>query len=430
MITKFMTIVLLCCVFLMNNAAIAQNYDAAQTAKNLRKHIKFLASDDLQGRAPNTTGATLAAQYLVAQFAQLGLLPAGDGNSYLQNFEFALKKSPHDTAIIQKNLTDTTKQRGKAQNILAYINNGAPHTIVVGAHYDHLGYGKENSLFTPKKPSKPQIHNGADDNASGTAALIEIARNIKKNAEKYNHYNYLFIAFSGEEMGLYGSKYFVNNPTIDLNTVNYMLNMDMIGRLNKTNTVIINGVGTSPVWAQMIDSTGWQGKLKFKTTQSGIGPSDHTSFYLKDLPVLHFFTGNHPQYHRPTDDAKLINYAGEATIIAFMLDMMQKTNDLPKIAFTKTKEEAQRDTPSFKVTMGIIPDYTYEGTGVKIDGVSEGRPAQKAGIKANDVIIKIGSEPIPDMMGYMTALSKQTKGISTTVTVQRGNNTLVLPLIF
>ncbi len=426
----YLKIALIFCLFLVKTSLCAQGFEAKTTTKNLKKHIAYLASDALEGRSPNTAGANLAAQYLVAQFAEIGLSPQGDAvNSYLQNFQFSLKKSPHDTANIQKMLADSV-QKGKAQNVVGYLNNQAKHTIIIGAHYDHLGYGNAGSLFTPKNNEPPQIHNGADDNASGTAALIEIARNIAQNPTPYRNYNYLFIAFSGEEMGLYGSKFFSNNPTIPLSSVNCMLNMDMIGRLNKENVLIVNGVGTSTDWAAVMDTAAWQKKLRFKTTSSGIGPSDHTSFYLKDIPVLHFFTGIHTQYHKPTDDIKYINYKGEATIINYMLALIQKLNDQTKINFSKTKEEASQDTPRFMVTMGILPDYTYEGEGLKIDGVTDGKPAEKAGLKANDIIVALGSTPINDMMAYMKALSTQTKGVATTVTILRNKTKMVLPLTF
>ncbi|MEQ1676417.1 MAG: M20/M25/M40 family metallo-hydrolase [Chitinophagaceae bacterium] len=206
-------------------------------------------------------------------------------------------------------------------NVIGYIDNKAATTVILGAHYDHLGYGEDgNSRNTSHEPA---IHNGADDNASGTAALIELARKLKTSKATNN--NYLFIAFSGEELGLFGSKYFTENPTIDLKTVNYMINMDMVGRLNDSTKVLtIGGYGTSPVWPEVInkdyfdspnDNKKTAPTLIIKTDSSGTGPSDHTSFYRKDIPVLFYFTGLHSDYHKPTDDADKVNYYGEAKII-------------------------------------------------------------------------------------------------------------------
>jgi hypothetical protein len=254
------------------------------------------------------------------------------------------------------------------------------------------------------------IHNGADDNASGTAALIELARILKTSKAKNN--NYLFIAFSGEELGLFGSKYFTEHPTIDLATVNYMINMDMVGRLNDSTRVLaIGGYGTSPQWVIKIDS-------------SGVGPSDHASFYRKDIPVLFFFTGQHKDYHRPTDDADKINYPGELKVITYIYTIINGLNkEHQKIAFLKTRE-TQTSNTALRVTLGIMPDYTYDGTGIRADGVTDGRPAAKAGLKAGDVIIQLGDYPVSSMDSYMQALNKFKKGDKAKVKYKRGNETL------
>ncbi|MEP7169027.1 MAG: M20/M25/M40 family metallo-hydrolase, partial [Bacteroidota bacterium] len=195
------------------------------------------------------------------------------------------------------------KVEATGHNIIGYIDNKAINTIVIGAHYDHLGYGGEGSLYR----GAPTIHNGADDNASGDAALIELARILKNSNDKSN--NYLFIAFSGEEKGLLGSNYFVKHPTIDLKKVDYMINMDMVGRMKKDeHTLQVLGVGTSPEWKEVVEKINID-SVKIKEAESGVGPSDHTSFYLADIPVLHFFTGSHEDYHKPSDDEDKINYS-------------------------------------------------------------------------------------------------------------------------
>ena len=310
-------------------------------------------------------------------------------------------------------------------NVGGFINNGAENTIILGAHYDHLGYGEDkNSLYVG---TTPMIHNGADDNASGTAALIALAKIIKKKGNK--KYNYLFAAFSGEELGLYGSKYFVEHCPINLNTVNYMINMDMVGRLNdSTHGLTIGGFGTSPVWGKIINSN--DPYFKIKIDSAGSGPSDHTSFYRKDIPVLFFFTGTHSDYHKPSDDADKINFDGEVKIIRYIETLIDKTVELDKVPFLKTREAASMGKSSFKVTMGIMPDYTFSGNGVLVDGVSDNRPAQKAGIKTGDVIIQLGDIVVSDVQTYMQALNKHVKGETINVKVIRGKEEMSLSLTF
>ncbi len=304
-------------------------------------------------------------------------------------------------------------------NVLGYIDNKAATTVVLGAHYDHLGYGEDgNSRHTAHELA---IHNGADDNASGTAALIELGRKLKSSKATSN--NYLFIAFSGEELGLYGSKYFVENPTIDLKSVNYMINMDMVGRLNDSSkTVTIGGYGTSPIWSEVINNQ--SAPLAIKIDSSGTGPSDHTSFYRKDIPVLFYFTGLHTDYHKPSDDADKVNYEGEQQIINHITKLIESVNDKGKLAFLKTREAQTTTSARFSVSMGIMPDYTYSGEGVKADGVSEGKPAQKAGLKAGDIILQIGEYNISSMETYMQTLGKLKKGDKAKVKFKRGNETL------
>lgn len=317
------------------------------------------------------------------------------------------------------------KQR-QARNLVGFIDNGASYTVVLGAHYDHLGYGEDgNSML---RTGEKQIHNGADDNASGTAALIELARLLKKS--KARQHNYLFVAFSGEELGLYGSKYYVEHPTLPLSTYNYMVNMDMVGRLNdSTRTVTIGGYGTSPAWNGLLAGARSQG-FKVKFDSSGTGPSDHTSFYRKDIPVLFFFTGLHTDYHRPSDDADRINYTGTLMIVKYIQSVVEASGANGKLAFQKTREQQTSTSARFSVSMGIMPDYTFSGSGVRVDGVSENRPAIKAGIKAGDIVVKLGDYAISSVESYMQALGKFKKGDATKATVRRGIEELTFDIVF
>ncbi|WEK36951.1 MAG: M28 family peptidase [Candidatus Pseudobacter hemicellulosilyticus] len=323
---------------------------------------------------------------------------------------------------------DIGEKTRTGHNVIGYLDNGAGHTVILGAHYDHLGYGEDgNSLLAG---GTPQIHNGADDNASGTAALIELARLLKTSKAPKN--NYLFIAFSGEELGLNGSKYFTEHPTVELSTVNYMINMDMVGRLNDSSkTLTVGGYGTSPLWSGVFSSVSDKKQpVQFKFDSSGTGPSDHSSFYRKDIPVLFFFTGLHTDYHKPTDDAEKINYSGELQVLKCIEQVVLNANDKGKLAFLKTREAQTGTSTRFSVTLGIMPDYTFTGTGVRVDGVSDNRPAQKAGIVAGDVIMQLGSHVTSDMERYMQALSRFKKGDSTTVKYKRGTDTLEAQVTF
>lgn len=314
---------------------------------------------------------------------------------------------------------DISEKKRTGHNVIGYIDNDAAETIILGAHFDHLGYGEDgNSML---RTSEYLIHNGADDNASGTAAVIELARLLKISKLKNN--NYLVIAFSGEELGLFGSKYFVENPTINLGNVNYMVNMDMVGRLNDSTKVLtIGGYGTSPEWSSLISTADKKSPFVIKIDSSGTGPSDHTSFYRKEIPVLFFFTGLHPDYHRPTDDFDKINYIGELAVVNYIYSVIEKENKKKqKLGFTKTRENQTSTSSRPNVTMGIMPDYTYAGTGVRVDGVSDGKPAQKAGLQTGDIILQVGDYNVTSLENYMQALGKFKKGDTTIVKIKRGN---------
>ncbi len=313
---------------------------------------------------------------------------------------------------------DIGEKKRTGHNVAGYLDNGAANTVVIGAHYDHLGYGEDgNSML---RTGEKLIHNGADDNASGTAAMIELARLMKASKDKKN--NYLFLAFSAEELGLNGSKYFADHPTVDLAKTTYMINMDMVGRLNDSTKVLtVGGYGTSPWWGSYFASAKSNKYFTLKFDSSGTGPSDHTSFYRKDIPVLFFFTGLHGDYHRPSDDFDKINYVGEVMIIKLVGEIIKATSEQDKLAFTKTRETQTTTSARFSVSMGIMPDYTYAGIGVHVDGVTDGRPAQKAGIQKGDVLIQLGDHTIGTVEAYMQALGKFKKGDKAKVKYKRGN---------
>lgn len=374
----------------------------------MKEDVSVLANDSLGGRKTGSDYEKKAAKYIAKRFEGLKLKPKGV-NGFYQEFTFKASKNPHQEAEFTSETSDSTRT---GENVIAYLDNGAENTVVIGAHYDHLGMGGEGSLYR----EGPAIHNGADDNASGVAMMLHLADTLRKqNAPKNN--NYLFMAFSGEEEGLLGSNYFVKHPTIDTKKVTYMINMDMVGRLNKENTLAVYGLGTSPIFKEVVNKNA--GVLNIIENESGVGPSDHTSFYLADIPVLHFFTGQHEDYHKPSDDIEKVNLEGMKVVSEYIFNIIKDLDSQGKLAFQKTKNESEV-VPDFKVTLGVVPDYLFNGKGMRIDGVSEDKPAQKAGLQKGDVVVKMGDWDVTDMMSYMNSLSKFEKGQTAIVTIDRG----------
>jgi Zn-dependent M28 family amino/carboxypeptidase len=404
---NFLTIALIS----LTTLTFAQNFSAAE----IQTHIEYLASDKLAGREPGTKGEKLAYTYLQNEFKKYGLKPMGS-KGYLQPFTYKTMLTPHDTVANGKKKNGT--------NVIGFLDNGAEKTIVIGAHFDHLGNHEHSSSLDK---NKKLIHNGADDNASGTAGVLALAKYYAGNGitEKCN---FLFMCYSAEEDGLIGSKYFTNNPTFELSKISCMLNMDMIGRLNdSTQKVTIFGVGTSPAYTDIFANINTT--LKMGYDSSGIGPSDQTSFYLKNIPVLHFFSGQHTDYHKSSDDASKINYKGEVAILEIMKQVTDQLAALSSIPFTATKQP-EKTRVSFKVTLGVMPDYSYEGKGVKVDAVTEGKPAQLGGIIGGDIVTKMGEVTINNIYDYMKALGTFEKGKEATIEILRNEKPLSLKVVF
>ena len=512
--------------------------------QNLKGHIQFLASDDLEGRRAGTIGEQKAINYIIDQYQGLAIQPKGE-NGFIQPFKidegkhfatnafvkvnnqiavldsdfFALSNSdsknftsvasvalnetnqvwfidvhevleentsnPHfdmsqwltNTTMqlkekgakalflhnsgslvdnIQFNKYDTTKalalpvvyftKQGfekyfndesgtysieaniefehpsrTAHNVVGFIDNKAENTIILGAHLDHLGYNEDKHGLDLNN----FIHNGADDNASGTAALIELAKSLVKKAPKNN--NYLIIHFSGEELGLLGSKYWLDHPTYNGN-FNYMVNMDMVGRYDTARKLTIGGYGTSSKWSEILSKTSTT--LLTHYDSAGTGPSDHASFYRKDMPVLFMFSGSHSDYHKATDDWDKINYEGEKDIIRLVQNIIKATDGYGKLDFLKTREQSMGKSTKFTVSLGVMPDYAYTGTGVRIEGASQGKLGEKLGLKSADVLLQIGDYKLIDVMSYMQALGKFKKGDKTTLVVKRGTEEIKYDIQF
>lgn len=512
--------------------------------QNLKGHIQFLASDELEGRRAGTPGEQKAIHYIVEQYQGLAIQPMGT-NGFIQDFKidegkrfandafvkinnqqaildtdfFALSNSgsqhftsrasvalnemnqvwfkdvhevleentsnPHfdinewltttttelkiKGAIalilhnsgslvdnIQFNKNDTSKalslpvlyftKQGfekyfsdesgtysieakvqfehparTAHNVVGFIDNKAANTIILGAHLDHLGYNEDKNGLDLNN----FIHNGADDNASGTAALIELAKSLVKKAPKNN--NYLIIHFSGEELGLLGSKYWLDHPTYSGN-FNYMINMDMVGRYDTARKLTIGGYGTSSKWSEILSKT--PTTLLTHYDSAGTGPSDHSSFYRKDMPVLFMFTGSHSDYHKATDDWDKINYEGEKEIVRLLQKIIKATDTYGKLDFLKTREQSMGKSTKFTVSLGVMPDYAFTGTGVRIEGTSQGKLGEKLGLKPADVLLQVGDYKLIDVMSYMQALGRFKKGDKTILVVKRGTEEIKYDIQF
>lgn len=316
-------------------------------------------------------------------------------------------------------------------NIIGYLEGTDPvlknEVIVIGGHMDHLGDGTHYGTFN--ESGKPEIHNGADDNASGSAGVLELAQ---KMASQHNYKrSYLFMLFGGEEAGLLGSSYFVKSSLFSNYNITCMINMDMIGRMTD-NKLIVEGAGTSSVWKHAIDSlNNLKENLTLTFKDEGFGPSDQSTFYSKDMPVLMFFTGLHPDYHKPTDDWDKINVDGEVkTLNLVYATLVYLDNRDSKPDYIKAKQEKEQTMTGFKVTVGVVPDYSASADGLQIMGVKSGGPGDKAGMKAGDIIIKLGTRDIKNIYDYTLALGDFNPGDTTEIVVKRGDETLTMKIEF
>ncbi len=563
------------------------------TAGELLKHVRYLASDQLEGRRAGSRGAELAAQYIANEFKSYGLTPVGDNGTYFQNFEFAsgvkpgavntfvystaaglrsgelgkdfqplgfsgsgtvqaglvfagygisasgqtyddyasldvkgkavmvLRNSPPSDSVkdfaqfaslrykaskakelgaealivvtgpedsdtddllklnygfdpssgnagivivnitrkladeilrreeatvkdLQETLNRTktpksfavrgvtiattvqlTEIRKSTKNVVGFLE-GRDATlknqiIVIGAHYDHLGYGGEGSGSL--KPDTVAIHHGADDNASGVAGLLELAQAYAANRSELKR-SLLFISFSGEELGLLGSAYYVKNPLFPLERTVCMINMDMIGRL-RNKDLIVYGIGTSPGFEALVKKYDADSSFVLKLNKDGYGPSDQSSFYGKKIPVLFFFTDIHPDYHRPSDTYDKINYDGEQRVVQFVEAIasdLDETPEQPQYVAVEAPRPMQAGR-STRVYMGTIPDFGEQVEGMKLAGVREGGPAAKAGLQAGDIIVKFGRVEVKNLYDFTYALAECKPGDEVDVVVKRGGET-------
>lgn len=325
--------------------------------------------------------------------------------------------------------TELIPVKDTGYNVVGYLPTGNDTTVIIGAHFDHLGWGGKGSSRYLGREKK--IHYGADDNASGTAAMMELARHFA-SIKSQLRYSLLFVAFSGEETGILGSAWYVRNWTIDSSKLRMMVNLDMVGRLRAQDKgLAIFGTGTCTEFKQYFDSTLTDSTMKLNFQETGTAPSDVTAFYNNGIPVLFFFTGQHEDYHTPEDVVGKIDTHGVVQVTNLVERIVNHFDQKGgQLAFQKTKSTDTGGMRSFSVTLGVMPDYVSTAKGLRVDGVSPDRPAEKAGILKGDVIIQMGQYKIDDIYAYMSALGKFRKGDSCQVALERGVDTLTLMVHF
>ena len=390
--------------------------------------MRYLADDLLEGRAVATRGERCAGDYIVARFQALGLQPAGENGSWFQSWTVN-SDDPHGGAV-----------HGEARNVVAILPGSAPHrtqSLVIGAHYDHLGLGGFGSL---SPDATGTVHNGADDNASGTAVLIEAARALASGPPLAQ--DILFIAFTGEERGLWGSAHYVNSPLLPLEGTVAMLNLDMVGRVSDDALTVL-GTGTAEEWEAILEraNTAIADPLDLRFNSDGFGASDHTSFYARGIPVLHFFSNTHPEYHRVEDDWELVNAEGMERVTQLVAAVVREVVPAAGLASLTPVEgagnphgvtatgDASSMASGFRVRLGTIPDYSRESGGMAITAVRDGGPAAEAGIEGGDVIVRFGPHDIDNVYDYMAALNEYDPGDEVEIVVLRGDERLTFKVV-
>jgi len=393
----------------------------AQHQDEMRQTVEYLAAPELGGRFPATAGDTLASEYLAGELRSLRLKPVvkeKKNKGFYQDFTFGKtdQKASHNIVAVL---------RGKDRQ-LRY------EYIVVGAHYDHLGLGGEGS--GSRRPDTVAVHPGADDNASGDAVVLQLARHFKKERPSRS---IVFLFFGAEEQGIVGSKRFVEwmkqedprriNLPDDIKGIVAMVNLDMVGRM-RDSSLSVSGTGTSSEFKAMAEAVAEQTGLHITCTPDGYGPSDQASFVAADIPVFNLTTGGHMEYHTPDDLPTTLNYDGMQQTLEFTKELVARLASLPAAPdYISVPSPNTMSHAKFKVTLGLMPDVTGASTvpGLRADIVMPGKPAHAAGMRSGDIIQEIDGKPVRDINEYMERLSELQAGTTIPVKVLRGDETLL-----
>ena len=411
--------------------AVAQSSTGALSSAvdQYQSDVAWLADDAREGRGMESPGLEKSGNWLVKQFEVIGLEPAGE-NGYRDPFTAQVMIADPDQA---DNPHGGERREVEAFNVVGRIPAGAtdrlPGAIIVGAHYDHLGMGGQGSL----EPDAVEVHNGADDNASGTAALLAVARELVGRRDELRR-DVWFVAFSLEEKGLLGSSTFAREPTdgLEMEAVFAMFNMDMVGRLTDDKLQVLGG-GSAEEWVEVVTPLCENAMLQCTIAGDGFGSSDQSSFFAAGIPVLHFFTGTHSEYHKPSDDSDLINVEGGVRVAGLVSEITILAAGLEAPLTYVEAEERQGQRMSFKVTLGIVPDYAGPSDGAPgllLSGVRPEGPAGKGGLERGDIIVGMGEVEIASIQDYMTVLAETEPGTTMPVTVMRNGERVVLEVTF
>ncbi len=400
---NYLLLFVLCCA----NVLTAQEY-------SFEKYINYLAADSLQGRLAGSREDSLSANYIRRQIISFGYEVLE--NEGFQCFNYTVGKmqgNPHTVNTC---------------NVVAILkaNQKATESIVLGAHFDHLGMGGEGS--GSRRPDTAAVHNGADDNASGVAMVLELAKALAKEKEHLQR-NIVVVFFGAEEQGIIGSKHFVSHLPEGVGRVVMMFNFDMVGRLDSAKTLQINGTKTFVGAEELLSRKDYNpAGLQFRFSGGGYGPSDHTAFYAAKIPVLYFTTGVHYDYHTPADDIDKINFAGMTVVTDYTKSIIENiaTATTAPVFRQAGDSEPTRSHGKFKVTLGLVPDFNgvYEGPGMRADFVTEGKPAYKAGLKNGDIILAINGIEIKNIEDYMKILGTLVAGTTANVKIKRSEEEL------
>ena len=390
-------------VALLSLAAALPAAAQSTQVRDIQSDVRYLADDRLEGRKLGTPGADSAAEYIARRFQRIGL-QAGPGG-WFQSFVV----DPSAPAAAHAGLANGASGRNVIGVLVGKDRRLRDEIIIVGAHYDHLGLGGFGSLAPD---STGRVHNGADDNASGVAAILAIAKRLKDHRPART---VVFIAFTGEEEGLLGSAWYTKHPLYPLERTVAMLNFDMVGRL-RNDKLIVYGAATSNEWPRLLDSLNATARFDLKASGDGYGPSDHASFYAMHRPVLHFFTDLHEDYHRPSDDAPAIFAEGIDRVADYAANVVRVVGDrAAPISFVdlpppQATASTTAVTPGYGAYFGSIPDMSENPGGVRITGVRSGSPAEAGGLRGGDILVRMGDADVPDLQAMTDILRSHRPG--------------------